>query len=193
MVPGSGGDGKDRPLLEVGRITRPHGLAGEVVVALVTNRTERLAPGAELTCYPAAAPPTPGPPDASHPHRNADASGSPTEASVRKLEVRSSRPFQGRYLVEFEGVHSREAADGLRGALLVAAAVEDPEALFVHELVGSEVVEVDGTQHGIVVAVQANPASDLLVMEDGNLVPLRFVVGREDRRLVVDVPAGLFE
>jgi 16S rRNA processing protein RimM len=44
-----------------------------------------------------------------------------------------------------------------------------------------------------VVAVQANPASDLLVMEDGNLVPLRFVVGREDRRIVVDVPAGLFE
>jgi 16S rRNA processing protein RimM len=63
----------------------------------------------------------------------------------------------------------------------------------VHDLVGSEVVEVDGTRHGAVVAVQANPASDLLVMEDGNLVPLRFVVGREDRRIVVDVPAGLFE
>jgi hypothetical protein len=30
-------------------------------------------------------------------------------------------------------------------------------------------------------------------MEDGNLVPVRFVVGCEDRRLVVDVPAGLFE
>ena len=86
-----------------------------------------------------------------------------------------------------------EAADELRGVLLVAVAVEDPEALFVHDLVGSEVVEVDGTQHGTVVAVQANPASDLLVMEDGNLVPLRFVVGCEDRRLVVDVPAGLFE
>jgi 16S rRNA processing protein RimM len=44
-----------------------------------------------------------------------------------------------------------------------------------------------------VVAVQANPASDLLVMEDGNLVPLRFVLGREEGRLVVDVPAGLFD
>jgi hypothetical protein len=30
-------------------------------------------------------------------------------------------------------------------------------------------------------------------MQDGNLVPLRFVVGREGRVLVVDVPAGLFE
>jgi len=190
MVPKSGGDGNERPLLEVGRIARPHGLAGEVVVALTTNRTERLAPGAELTCYHVAASSASGPP---YPPSTPDARGPRSHSSVRKLEVRSSRPFQGRYLVEFEGVHTREAADELRGALLVAVAVEDPEALFVHDLVGSEVVEVDGTQHGTVVAVQANPASDLLVMEDGNLVPLRFVVGCEDRRLVVDVPAGLFE
>ena len=114
-------------------------------------------------------------------------------SGVRTLEVRSSRPFQGRYLVEFEGVHSREDADELRGGLLVALALDDPEALFVHELVGSDVLEVDGTRHGTVVAVQANPASDLLVMEDGSLVPLRFVVAREEGRLVVDVPAGLFE
>jgi 16S rRNA processing protein RimM len=107
--------------------------------------------------------------------------------------VRSARPFQRRYLVEFEGVHTREAADELRDAVLLAPAVEDPEALFVHELVGSEVVEADGTSHGAVVAVQANPASDLLVMEDGSLVPLRFVVGREQGRLLVEVPAGLFE
>jgi len=190
MVPKSGGDGNERPLLEVGRIARPHGLAGEVVVALTTNRTERLAPGAELTCYQVAASSASGPP---YLPSTPDARGPRSHSSVRKLEVRSSRPFQGRYLVEFEGVHTREAADELRGVLLVAVAVEDPEALFVHDLVGSEVVEVDGTQHGTVVAVQANPASDLLVMEDGNLVPLRFVVGCEDRRLVVDVPAGLFE
>ena len=77
--------------------------------------------------------------------------------------------------------------------MLAAPAVEDPEALFVHDLVGSEVVEVDGTWRGKVVAVQANPASDLLVMADGSLVPLRFVVGRDEGRLVVEVPAGLFE
>jgi 16S rRNA processing protein RimM len=184
MVPSSGGDAGRRPLLEVGRIARPHGLAGAVVVALVTNRTERLAPGTELLCYAAGAPPAPG---------AANASGPPSQSGARKLEVLSSRPFQGRYLVEFEGVLTREAADELRGALLAAVAIEDPEALFVHELVGSTLVEVDGTEHGTVVAVQANPASDLLVMEDGSLVPLRFVVAREDDRIVVDVPAGLFE
>jgi 16S rRNA processing protein RimM len=39
-------DGGD--LLEVGRITKPHGIRGEVVVALTTDRTERVAPGAVL-------------------------------------------------------------------------------------------------------------------------------------------------
>ena len=36
------------PLLEVGRIGRPHGTAGEVTVTLVSNRTERLAAGSVL-------------------------------------------------------------------------------------------------------------------------------------------------
>jgi 16S rRNA processing protein RimM len=156
-------------LLEIGHIARPHGLLGEVVVALVTNRDERLDPGTVLTCRPA---------------------GGRRE---RLLAVRSSRPFTGRFLVVFEGVHSREAADELRGAQLLGPAIDDPDALFVHDLVGREVVEVDGTSHGEVLAVQANPASDLLVLEDGSLVPLRFVVGREEGRIVVEVPAGLFE
>jgi 16S rRNA processing protein RimM len=186
MVPRSSGDEDDRPLLEIGRIARPHGLTGEVVVTLVTNRTERLVPGTKLTCYlPAAsAPGQAGLPD---PPPRTKGSG------ARTVEVRSSRAFKGRYLVEFEGVHTREAADELRGAVLAASPVEDPEAMFVHDLVGSEVVEVDGTRRGRVVAVQANPASDLLVMEDGNLVPLRFVVSREPDVLLVDVPVGLFE
>ena len=55
-------------------------------------------------------------------------------------------------------------------------------------------VERDGTSHGLVAAVQANPAHDLLVMEDGTLVPIVFVVDDADpARLVVDVPEGIFE
>lgn len=161
-------DGREAPLLEVGHVDRPHGLLGEVVVGLVTNRSERLAAGTRL---------------------EAALDGGTT----RQLEVRSSRPFQGRFLVVFEGVHNREAADELRGARLLAEAIDDPEAMFVHELVGCEVLEPDGTAHGRVVALQANPASDLLVLDDGALVPLRFVVERAPGRLVVEVPAGLFE
>jgi 16S rRNA processing protein RimM len=64
----------------------------------------------------------------------------------------------------------------------------------VHELIGSPVVEPDGTDRGVVQAVQDNPASDLLVLDTGALVPLRFLEGRDEQgRLVVDVPDGLFE
>jgi 16S rRNA processing protein RimM len=164
----------------VGRVARPHGLLGEVVVALVTNRTERLAPGAELACR---APEAAG----------ISAPRPAAKAPDRVLTVRSSKPFQGRYIVQFEGVHSREAADELREALLFAPALDDPDSLFVHELVGSGVFELDGTPRGTVVAVQANPASDLLVIDDGNLVPLRFVVDRAPQRLIIDAPAGLFD
>jgi 16S rRNA processing protein RimM len=42
-------------------------------------------------------------------------------------------------------------------------------------------------------SVQANPASDLLVLEDGGLIPLTFLVSHEDGRVVVDPPAGLLD
>jgi hypothetical protein len=41
--------------------------------------------------------------------------------------------------------------------------------------------------------VEANPASDLLVLPDGVLIPLHFVVHRRPGRLTVDLPAGLLE
>ena len=47
---------------------------------------------------------------------------------------------------------------------------------------------------GTVVSVEANPASDLLVLDGGALIPLRFVVGNEPGvRVTVDVPDGLLD
>ncbi|HXY45859.1 MAG TPA: ribosome maturation factor RimM [Acidimicrobiales bacterium] len=162
-------EGGDR-LLEIGHVTKAHGLRGEVVVDLVTNRLERLAAGQRLTARLA------GPPSID-----------------TELVVTSSRPFQHRHLVHFDGVVTREGAEALRGAQLLAPPVQDPETLFVHDLIGSEVVDLAGTSHGIVIAVEANPASDLLVGEAGWLVPLRFVVERRGGQLLVDAPEGLFE
>jgi 16S rRNA processing protein RimM len=71
---------------------------------------------------------------------------------------------------------------------------DDPDELWVHALIGKQVVETDGTRRGVVESVQANPASDLLVLDSGALVPLRFMISRnESDELVVDVPDGLFE
>jgi 16S rRNA processing protein RimM len=157
--------GLDAPrLLEVGRIDRAHGIRGEVVVTLVTDRVERLEPGSVLHV-----------PD-------------------RTLEVRSSKPFKHRWIVDFVGVSSKEAADALHGAVLSAEPVDDPDALWVHELIGAEVVTPDGRSWGRVASVVDAPASDLLELEDGALVPVVFVVDHrpgQPGQIVVEPPEGL--
>jgi 16S rRNA processing protein RimM len=147
----------------VGRITKPHGVKGEVMVDLVTDRVERVAPGSVLT------------------------------GGGRRLEVTASRPHQGKHLVTFAGVADRDAAEALRGAVLTAPPLDDPDTLWVHDLIGAEVVDTGGAVLGTVTAVEANPASDLLVLDGGGLVPLRFLVGEEPGRLTVEVPPGLLD
>jgi len=78
--------------------------------------------------------------------------------------------------------------------------VGQPCALWVDELIGASVVDPDGRLLGRVSAVVANPASDLLELEGGGLVPLVFVVDflppTEEggpASVVVDVPRGLLE
>jgi 16S rRNA processing protein RimM len=155
------------PLLEVGRVVKPHGLRGEVVVELVTNRDERVAPGSVL------------------------------HTDGGDLEVVGSRPFTatgaGRWIVTFRGVPDRAGAESLRGVVLSAPPLEDADALWVHDLIGATVVHVGGELLGTVTAVEANPASDLLVLSTGALVPLRFVTDRAAGQVTVDLPAGLLD
>jgi 16S rRNA processing protein RimM len=151
--------------LEVGRVVRAHGLRGEVVVAPITNREERFAVGASL-----------------------DVNGEPRV-------IVSSRPHQDRWLVQFDGISDRDAAERLRGATLTAPPLADhaDDAVWVHEVIGAEVFDTAGTALGRVVAVEANPAHDLLVLDSGPLVPMVFVVEHDGDRVVVDVPEGLLE
>ena len=155
-------------MLDVGRVVRPHGLRGQVVVELWTNREERMAEGSEL------------------------AAGDRTlvvSRAARQPEVAGRE----RWLVAFEGVGSREDAEALREAVLAAPALEVPGALWVHELVGSELLDPEGRRIGVVEAVEANPASDLLILEGGTVVPLTFVSRSDEGRLTVDGPPGLLD
>ncbi|MFM7069470.1 MAG: ribosome maturation factor RimM [Actinomycetes bacterium] len=160
-------DGPETPVLEVGRITKAHGLRGEVVVHLVSDRTERLDPGSVLL------------------------------SDREDLTVVASRQHGDRWIVQFQGCNTREAAESLRGFALRASALNSELPAgehWVHELIGVEVAESDGTARGVVVAVQSNPAADLLVLSTGALVPVVFIVdGPTAGRVTVDVPSGLFE
>lgn len=141
---------------------KPHGLGGDVVVDLWTDRTERLAEGSVL------------------------------DSDAGPLRVERSKPHQGRHIVTFGGVLDRTGAEALRGVVLRAPAMQVDGALWVHELVGAQVRTSAGRPLGTVSAVEANPASDLLVVGDA-LVPLRFVVSFEAGVVVVDVPEGLLD
>jgi 16S rRNA processing protein RimM len=153
-----------RDLVEVARVGRPHGLKGEVVVKLVTDREERVAPGMVL-----------------HSDRG-------------DLVVATSRRHQQRWLVRFEGSGSREDAEALRGLVLQAEPLDDPDEMWVHDLVGAEVVLVGtGEVIGTCVSLVANPASDLLELDDGSLIPVVFVVEHTPGRVVVDPPEGLLD
>lgn len=120
--------------------------------------------------------------------------GATLSSDVGDLHIAASRPHQGRHVVRFEGVDSRDAAETLRDVELRAAPMHVEGALWVHELVGARVVTVTGRGIGTVVDVEPNPASDLLVLEGGALVPVRFVTAFEPRVLVtVDIPDGLVD
>jgi 16S rRNA processing protein RimM len=55
------------------------------------------------------------------------------------------------------------------------------------------VVDANAKSLGTVLAVEANPAHDLLVLEHGVLVPMTFVVERRGHTIVVDPPEGLLD
>jgi 16S rRNA processing protein RimM len=107
--------------------------------------------------------------------------------------VRSARPHQARWLVTVDEVTDRLGAQRYTNAPIFAEPIDDADALWVHELIGAPVVEVSGRERGRCVAVVANPAADLLELDDGALVPVVFVVGFRDGVVTIDPPDGLFE
>jgi len=154
----------ERITLEVGRIVKSHGLRGQVIVDLWTDREERLDPATVLD--------TPRGP----------------------LTVKTAARHQERWLVQFVGVSTREEADALRGVVLSAEPLEDDDAIWIHELFSAVVVDQHGVTLGTVVDVEANPASDLLVLDNGALIPLTFVTEvTPNEHIAVDIPDGLLE
>jgi 16S rRNA processing protein RimM len=108
--------------------------------------------------------------------------------------VTASIAHQQRFIVNFEGIDTREKAEQWRGVVLSAPRLDDESVIWIDQLYDAEVYDAEGIRRGIVVGVEANPASDLLVLESGALIPLTFVTSVDANvRIDVDVPEGLFE
>lgn len=150
---------------QVGTVHRAHGVRGELAVELLTDRTDRLDVGARV------------------------------RAGDRWLTVLASRQLPDRWLVRFDGIDDRTAAEAIAHQPLFALADDGgaADALWVHELIGTTVVDQHGVDRGACVAVVANPAHDLLELASGALVPAVFIAGVEDGIVRVTVPDGLFD
>ena len=154
-------------LLEVGRIGKPHGVRGDLFLSLTSDLVQRREVGAQLIIF--------------------DSSGK------RTLTITSSRPQQDRWVVHFEGIDDRNAAEKLTNKFLYAAPIDGAEGLWVHQLIGSEVEDTSGVSWGMCTGVLNNPAHDLLELESGVLIPMPFVLSCDEGITVIDPPAGLRE
>ena len=155
----------ERGTLEVGRIIKAHGLRGQVLVDLWSDRHERLAAGETLF-----------------------SDRGPLVVLAAAIHQKT------RFIVSFDRITTREEAERWRGVVLSAPRIDDPDVIWIDQLYGAEVVETSGVRRGVVVDVEANPASDLMVLDSGTLVPLTFVVSVEaNRRVEINAPDGLFE
>jgi 16S rRNA processing protein RimM len=161
----------------VGRVGRPHGIRGEVVIGVRTDEPDlRFAVGATL-----------------------DVRSSPDgddETDGERLTVASARWHSGQLLVAFAGITDRTAAGELTGRWLSVDSSQlpetgDPDEFRDHELIGLSVRTPAGDPVGVVTDV-LHYGQDLLVVRraDGQgeecLVPFVKAIVPE-----VDVPAGV--
>lgn len=121
----------------VGVVSKPLGLRGEVYVRADPDVADDFTPGSTY------------------------------RAGARTLTVAASRLHGGRRVVRFEQVEDRDAAESLRGALLMLPRSDvalDDDAFWADDVVGREVVDADGEHVGTLVEVTDGAAHDYLVV-----------------------------
>ena len=186
--------------LIVGRIGRPHGIRGEVIVGVRTDEPDlRFAVGAVLDVERS----VPGPAGT----RDGAAGGG--QLADGQLTVAAARWHSGQLLVAFAGITDRTAASELTGSWLSVDSSQlpessDPDEFRDHELIGLSVRTSAGDAVGVVADVLHHGQDLLVVRQDGDrdggkageyLVPfVKAIVPEVDVSagvLVIDPPPGL--
>jgi 16S rRNA processing protein RimM len=150
----------------VGRVLRPHGVRGEVVVEVLSDVPGRFLPGSRVQGIRPGKPPL-------------------------ALTVAAGRPHKNGAVVRFAGCEGREAAEALRGLDLEVPRAEVPSApsgtYYQYELLGCR-CRNHGEELGRVVEVVEDGGGVMLIVEGGGRrVPVPFV---KQFLLDVDVARG---
>jgi 16S rRNA processing protein RimM len=165
--------------LIIGRVGKPHGVHGDVLVDIMTDFPERLTDGVEFGL--------------------GDETG-PAE-SLKAFRVRYHR---GRWLLSVVGIRDREIVEGWRGRYIFLpeqSLDELPEGYFYeHHLVGLSAVSTSGDPLGTITGIDPGGAQSLLVVRRDRrefLVPYVPEIVREvdleGGRIVLDPPRGLLD
>ena len=167
----------DPQMILCGFIKGAHGVRGLVKVESLSDNPARFAAGSILEVQLPQKPP-------------------------QSLSVETASAHKGQLLVQFAGVNSKEAADRLRGAKLMASVASSaPLAagqFYHYQLIGLRVLE-NGLDLGQIVEILDRPANDLYVLQtpEGQevLIPaLKQIIKRidlEQKLMEVELPAGL--
>ena len=166
-------------MISVGRVARPHGNAGRVVIDPDTDFAEdRFSPG-----------------NAVYVRRGGD---------VERLVLRDVRFHRGRPIVGFQDVSTISGAEALAKADVRVPAESQgrlPAGTFYHhELIGCRVETVAGRTVGTVASIEGGGEAHRLVVEDGAAevqvplaAPICVRVDPRERVIVLDPPEGLLE
>jgi 16S rRNA processing protein RimM len=171
-------------LIIIGRVRKAHGIRGDLVVEPITDQPNAVfAPGRRVLA--------------------GNANGDRARDGL-ELHIASSSPFKGGFIVHFDEVADRTAADTWRDRFLLLPADElEPlgdDEVYVHELPGMRVRLESGEDVGMVVATYELPQGLTLDVEREKgstvLIPYDRIVTSIDRALrliVIDPPVGLLD
>lgn len=180
MAPEAGGDRTG--YLIVARVRRSHGVHGEILISVDTDRPKQVfRPGRAFLL--------------------GDGRGEPAGRTVVLASIRS---MSGGALLKFTGIEDRNASDALHGSTLLIPATEaEPAAsdeVHYRDLVGMDAV-VDGEPLGKVADIlEIGPAEMLVIRRKGGkemLVPFVKEIVRdvdlEARQVRLELPDGFLE
>jgi 16S rRNA processing protein RimM len=173
-------------LIVVGRIRRAHGIHGEVLVEPITDAPDTIFVSGRRVLVEA--------------HGEADEDG------PASLTITSSRPFKQGYLVTFDRIADRTAAESWRDRYLLLPATELPplaeNEVYVHDLIGMHVVLSSGEALGTVREVYELPQGLVVdVGRDGGggsvMLPYQpeviIAVDQAARTITAEPPPGLLD
>jgi 16S rRNA processing protein RimM len=161
----------------VARLRRAHGLKGEVLAEIVTDFPDRLIPEAIFLFG----------------------------VEKNPMTIKAVRNHNDGLLLTFEGVGSRDFWQGKQNQYLYSSIDDLPELqeneFYEHEIIGLEVVDLDGKNWGKVSEILQTGANDVYAIVDANgaerLIPATTEVIKEidiSQNLIrIELIAGIFD